>query len=300
MSKNASLKNNNRTALIIPRDIYKADLLELIKQGKEIVSRPINNDTDLSKRMSEYSDWFSLSLESLKSAFNKPFNEYRDDFHHAAELLGVVDVVNRNPVVNTFTYKRQQFIDKIESKLNVLNKYFQQADLLLSDIESPIWQVSNNDTKDKSSKIVEKICLRFHQVAESLKHRHSNRPSLIISDEYDVQDLLRSLLSIYFDDIRPEEYSPSSAGANSRMDFLLKDEKIVVETKMTNERLRDREIGEEVSIDIARYRGHPDCKLLIVFVYDKNGYVRNKAGLSKDLENMSSTQLEIKVYFNPL
>lgn len=67
--------------------------------------------------------------------------------------------------------------------------------------------------------LVKKICSRFHLVANQLKTRHSNRESLVISDEYDVQDLLHALLHIYFDDIRPEEWTPNYAGGSSRVDF---------------------------------------------------------------------------------
>ena len=44
-----------------------------------------------------------------------------------------------------------------------------------------------------------------------------------MEDEYDVQDLFHALLTIYFEDIRKEEWSPSYAGGASRMDFLLPD-----------------------------------------------------------------------------
>nr|WP_250162867.1 hypothetical protein [Psychrobacter sp. WY6] len=36
---------------------------------------------------------------------------------------------------------------------------------------------------------------------------------------------------MYFDDVRPEEYTPSYAGAASRTDFLLKKEQIIIELK---------------------------------------------------------------------
>jgi hypothetical protein len=34
----------------------------------------------------------------------------------------------------------------------------------------------------------------------------------VLKDEYDVQDLLYALLRIFFDDVRPEEWTPSFAG----------------------------------------------------------------------------------------
>ena len=38
---------------------------------------------------------------------------------------------------------------------------------------------------------------------------------------------------LYFDDIRAEEWTPSYAGKCARVDFLLKNEKIVIEVKKT-------------------------------------------------------------------
>lgn len=38
--------------------------------------------------------------------------------------------------------------------------------------------------------LIQTICSRFHQVARQLRHRHDERTTLQIKDEYDVQDLL--------------------------------------------------------------------------------------------------------------
>ena len=54
-----------------------------------------------------------------------------------------------------------------------------------------------------------------------------------INNEYDVQDLLRGILAGLFDDVRNEESTPSHAGLTSRTDPLLKNEQIIIETKMT-------------------------------------------------------------------
>jgi hypothetical protein len=139
---------------------------------------------------------------------------------------------------------------------------------------------------------------RFHAVAKQLGKRHVGRSTININDEYDVQDLLHALLRSRFDDVRPEEAAPSHGGANSRMDFLLKKERIVVEAKMTRPSLRDRQIGEELIVDTARYRGHPDCDTLVCFVYDPNGYILNPAGLESDLSGMKD-KLRVHVIVNP-
>ena len=119
-----------------------------------------------------------------------------------------------------------------------------------------------------------------------LKRRKENgisRNTININDEYDVQDLLHSLLLIEFDDIRAEEWVPSYAGGSSRTDFLLKKEKIFIEVKKTRDTLKDKQIGEQLIIDKAKYKVHQDCEQLICFVYDPDNFIDNPSGLINDL-----------------
>lgn len=143
------------------------------------------------------------------------------------------------------------------------------------------------------------ICDRFHRIARQLAHRREDRTTLKIKDEYDVQDLLHALLNLYFDDIRPEEWTPSYGGGASRMDFLLKDRAIVVEAKMTRKGLTAKEVSEQLIIDAARYRQHPDCKTLICFVYDPEAFVKNPRGVERDLAKLSGNGLEVVCVITP-
>jgi DpnII restriction endonuclease len=87
---------------------------------------------------------------------------------------------------------------------------------------------------------IERLLRRFYRVARQLRARHGERQTLEVNDEYDVQDLLAALLHLRFDDIRAEEWVPSYAGKASRMDFLLKSEQVVIETKMTRDGVWER------------------------------------------------------------
>jgi len=142
--------------------------------------------------------------------------------------------------------------------------------------------------------LLERLLRRFHRVARQLKQRHDDRTIFSIQDEYDVQDLLHAILRGLFDDIRAEEHAPSYAGGGSRMDFLLKSEKIVLETKVASSSLRDKQIGEELIVDIKRYQAHPDCRRLMCFVYDPLGNLKNPSGLEADLSG-THDKLEVKV-----
>jgi hypothetical protein len=131
--------------------------------------------------------------------------------------------------------------------------------------------------------MLERLCSRFHLVAEQLRTRHGNRETLQVEDEYDVQDLLQALLTVEYNDIRLEEWTPSYADGNSRKDFLLKLERIIVEARKTRSDLGARELGEQLSVDIQKYKQHPDCRTLICFIYDPEGRIANPHGLENDL-----------------
>ena len=67
------------------------------------------------------------------------------------------------------------------------------------------------------------------------------------------------------------------------MDFLLKQELIVIEVKKTRDSMGPRNLGGQLIEDIERYRSHPDCKLLVCFIYDPEGLIPNPRGIESDL-----------------
>lgn len=167
------------------------------------------------------------------------------------------------------------------------------------------WTEDDEDDEDDSlnisvdnKRIVVTILSNFHRAARQLLIRHSNRQTLEITDEYDVQDLIHSFLKLHFDDVRSEEYTPSYAGGASRIDFLINDQKIAIEVKKTRNNLKDRKVGEELMIDIMRYQSHPKVRSLICFIYDPEGYIRNPAGLENDL-TQTQNGIEVLVIICP-
>lgn len=149
---------------------------------------------------------------------------------------------------------------------------------------------------NQQREVVTRICDRFQLIAAQMLRRRNNRATLTITDEYDVQDLLHSLLVLFFDDVRREECTPSYAGGSSRMDILLKPETTVIEAKYN---LVNKQVREQLAIDIAMYRAHPDCKTLICFVYDPNGRLENPKGVEADLGKLSTDELQVIVLVRP-
>lgn len=63
--------------------------------------------------------------------------------------------------------------------------------------------------------------------------------------------------------------------------------------------MKDKEIGDELLQDIARYKNHPDCDTLFCFVYDPQGLVQNPRGLEEDLGSESNEKLQVSVLIRP-
>lgn len=187
-----------------------------------------------------------------------------------------------------------------DSQCEAIRKFLALSARLLRQIELNAANLEMSGGADRQPvKAVLAICDRFHGIACQLTQRRENRATLEIKDEYDVQDLLHALLRIYFDDIRPEEWTPSYGGGSSRMDFLLKDHAVAVEAKMTRKGLAAKEVSEELIIDAAKYRQHPDCKTLICLVYDPSGVVKNPRGIERDLAQLSGNGLDVVCVITP-
>jgi hypothetical protein len=109
------------------------------------------------------------------------------------------------------------------SECTAVAAFFIAAMRLLRQVELNAGLAGLSDGADQQPvKAVLSACDRFHAIARQLAQRRVNKPPFEIKDEYDVQDLLHALLRLHFDDIRPEEWTPSYGGGSSRMDFLLK------------------------------------------------------------------------------
>lgn len=258
-------------------EIIRIKLTGIIECIKEYTSEPtISNIIDsLSSALlnrefdvilflcKEIKEWYQNNIRKILE------NEYVDNKNEHEKNIAIISNI----------------IDTLESNEQEYKKEFDLSNK----------STTTNNFKDS---IISNMIDRFHQVVIQLRDRHDDRDTLDVDDEYDVQDLLHALLKIYCDDIRPEEWTPSYAGTASRQDFLLKNEQIVLETKKTRKGLSNKELANELIIDMERYKTHPDCKKLICFVYDPENRIKNPRGFEKDLSK-TTDKLIVKVYIRP-
>lgn len=132
------------------------------------------------------------------------------------------------------------------------------------------------------------LCRRFPLFVERLQNRQRGRTPSEIKDEYDVQDLLHAILKLHFDDVRPEEHTPSFAGNASRVDFYLPAERILVEAKMTRSGLGQREVTDQLINDVARYSKFEGIDTLVCLVFDPDRRCKNPDSVENDVQGTGS------------
>jgi hypothetical protein len=142
---------------------------------------------------------------------------------------------------------------------------------------------------------IRKILSRFHIFADQLERVRKGKTKYLIEDEYDVQNLVYALLKIDFDDVRKEDPSPICAGSSSRVDLVLKQEKVLIEIKKTSSNVTEKELGSQLIEDITRYKEYPKANTLICFIYDPEHWIENPSGLKNDLEKQSTPKFIVEV-----
>lgn len=250
--------------------ITGVNIEDLIKQG-EAFNGKMHNGRDwklhvISSLWSDLFEWQSTSLMMLQSLYpNHPqtiaFKKLMDEDKKQAFYA---------------TYQSQMGILKAFSKLKPSSPNDIDADLLLS-------HIFNN----------------FSRFVHQLRRKRHNGRDCFISDEYDVQDLLHVLLKLHFDDVRAEDWTPQNSGSNNRIDFLINDNQTAIEVKYAKDSHKDKQIGDELIIDIAKYSKHPNCNSLYCFVYDPDYCIGNPKGLENDLNNKSTDEFKVKVFVRP-
>ena len=257
----------------------------LPQEAKQILLRQIQETHPLRTKepwCDEFKKWKRDTGVAIRHIFTP-------NAHHKEEFESVEYA--QDPWYQGTPCSKEHFIKGLDTACALLDSMMREID------DFGLAQAMEIKSTDAIS-AVELLCNRFHLICRQLRSRHGDRETINVSDEYDVQDLLHALLHLHFNDIRPEEWTPSYAGACSRVDFLLKQEKAVIEVKKTRKGLSAKQIGEQLIIDIQRYQKHPDCKCLVCFVYDPDGLIANPRGLENDL-NREAADFKVIVKIAP-
>jgi len=201
--------------------------------------------------------------------------------HHAASIANYYN----QGISNWLNSSSYASVEEIRGAVKSLKVRIERNPELF---ESSSGEIVVDEDEEMKFNGIETIANRFHAVTMQLRQRYDSRPTIDVNDEYDVQDLFHSLLKLFFNDVRAEEWNPSYAGGSSRSDFLLPEISTVVEIKKTRQSMSTKQLGEQLIVDIAKYKKHPQCSRLICFVYDPEGRAYNPRGIENDLSDCDS------------
>lgn len=234
-----------------------------------------------------FQSWRNLTQRTLINVFGEDSFEVKEfekrNFRYRGPMIGGADYSGDH---------LHRFRTDFETTKKTIENYIEDLKEDLVDDEE-IRNIEHNPIED-----VENIFNKFHGIVKIFENRTRNKPPLIIEDEYDVQYLLLPLLRLYFDDIVDEESVPTQGSTRSFIDFLLKDENIAIETKITSSTLGNTNLTKQLNDDIGKYSKHPKVKTLMFFIYNPGNHIKNPIGFIKDFTKKEGS-LDIKTYITP-
>jgi hypothetical protein len=205
----------------------------------------------------------SKLLPSLKENLQRYINSLEKsdpDFDYVPIINCLIDskFQQNNPLV-VFSKVNEHNIDMID--LIMMEEYER---LLLADSSK---QLINNLTINET---ILQVLNNFDNASRNLRDaRRAGKENYKINDEYDVQDLLYVMLKPIFPNLETEDPVPKIGGRGSRIDLVLKEYGILIETKMIkNSDQNENKYIKELKEDFESYHSFPGIKNLIVFVYD--------------------------------
>lgn len=217
--------------------------------------------------------------------------------------LGGFDVLNSVRKLNPYTellvitgHQEHDILSRVSKEnVNVVTKPVDHRELAIS-------VTALLDAWSRKFAFVEQVLESFLASYLILEKRAHARPAFTFELEYDLQDLLHSIMKPYFPDVITEEYTLKRAGKSKRLDLVIKGLETVIETKMVRNAGHGTEIADELDVDIRGYVSHPYCKRLFCYVYDPKRDIRDPRIVERDLSGEArhdSKAIDVKVLIRP-
>jgi hypothetical protein len=140
--------------------------------------------------------------------------------------------------------------------------------ILLEDIESTLLQIKF--VNKNADEVVRDVLNNFsNAIQKIISGRRLNHPDFKIEDEYDVQDISYVILKSIFPNLREEDPIPKVGGKSTKIDLILREEKILIEVKMIKAKdSNETHIIEQLKVDFESYHECKWLRKLFCFVYD--------------------------------
>lgn len=117
------------------------------------------------------------------------------------------------------------------------------------------------------------VLRRLPRVVRQLRCRQGERPPFRVEDERDLEDLLRAMLPLCSDDVRPHSRTPNYA-TGTRTDFLLVPQRCVIVAKYARPGSLEAQLEEQLRQDADYHHRRQLCETLVALIYDPEGLLR--------------------------
>lgn len=248
---------------------------------KKIIEKPAVKGINAISNIFKLSGLYLLSKDLLKEQFYERFytGDIKDKYFmskiepklKSEFLLNLKDNTdNISVLLKRIFYPKLVLKDEVDNALiSVTTSDFDiQTLLILEELEKSFLKVKY--ISKNAEEILRDIFHNFpNAIQKIIKNRRLNHKEFVIKDEYDVQDILYVIIKAVFPNMRDEDPIPKVGAKSSRIDLILREEKVLIEVKMIKEKDRnENHFIEQLKVDFESYH---ECKWLdklFCFVYD--------------------------------
>lgn len=229
-----------------------------------------------------------------------------DDFSRWKESVAGCVLVALDNDTNHPLYERMNkiFSDGQNNVPAFRRLYLKPAELAgVESIIDNVISLLEDNIKSNSSYSADKMVIltgifkNFHKFAQQLKDRQNGATPIFIEDEYALQDFVHAILRLHFRNVQNEVPLSEYCGKESRIDFVLKDERIGIEVKFASDNLKDSRLRHQVIEDKEQYIKSDQFDVIVFFIYDPQ-MVLNKPEVFYDIEEQTD-KCDIKVVVAP-
>jgi hypothetical protein len=132
---------------------------------------------------------------------------------------------------------------------------------------------------------LEQLLRRLPLVTRQLRWRQGPEPPFRVDDERDLEDLVRSILPLHFDEVRLESRTPGYSAVN-RTDLLLAPGKIAITMKCAGPDKGEAQLLNQWQEDTAYHRQRGGCRTLFNYLHDPECLMREH----QRLESLGSSR----------
>lgn len=200
-------------------------------------------------------------LSKIETSFQAQLSKELLGLHNNPLAVLIKTVFDVNSVKETELNIALQSIT-FESDIDV------QLQILLEDIESTLLQTKfvNKSAEEMIRDVLNNFSNAIQKIISGRRLKH---PNFKIEDEYDVQDILYVILKSIFPNLRDEDPIPKVGGKSTKIDLILREEKILIEVKMMKAKdSNETHFIEQLKVDFESYHECKWLKKLFCFVYD--------------------------------